>query len=85
MHNQKVVIPITKDDIEMFRDLIYQSNNRFSWTFPTDKGQSIDIHFTDEYCEKCMDTDDLELCPVENILYCKECLEEENEEEIHRT
>ena len=80
MPNQKVVIPITPDDIEMFKDLLDHANCRFSWTFPTDKGEDIDIHFTDEYCEGCMDTDDLELCPVENTLYCKECLEEERDE-----
>ena len=80
MKNQKVIIPITENDIEMFQDLIYHANNQFSWTFKSDKGENIDIHFTDEFCDRCMDTDGLELCPVENTLYCKECLEEERDE-----
>lgn len=79
MKNQKVTIPITENDIEMFQDLIYNANNQFSWTFTSDKGENIDVEFTDEFCDRCMSTDDLELCPVESTLYCKECLEEGEE------
>ena len=79
MANQKITIPITECDVEMFQDLARGCNNQFSWTFKTDKGINVDVHFTDEFCDKCMATDDLKLCPVENTLYCKECLEEGEE------
>ena len=79
MVNQKILIPIGESDLEMFSDLVYTGANPFTWTFKTDKGLSIDVELTNEYCWGCRDTDDLEYLKELDEFYCKDCLEEEKE------
>jgi len=79
MNNQKIIIPITEGDLEMFSDLVHTGANPFTWTFKTDKGLSIDVELTNEYCWNCQETDNLEHLEELDEFYCKECLEEEEE------
>ena len=42
---QSLTIPIGECDIELFEKLIYNGYDNFTWTFETDKGESININF----------------------------------------
>ena len=47
---QTLTIPISECDIELFESLVNDQNvngekNTFTWTFETDKGESININF----------------------------------------
>lgn len=43
MTNQKITIPMSESDIEELRE-----GTEFHWTFPTDKGEQIDVHIRPE-------------------------------------
>jgi len=42
-----LILPIGECDLEDFKELV-QNNVEFSWTFPTEGGSQIDIHFIQE-------------------------------------
>ena len=41
----KVKLPIGKEDIRLFEDLVYYGKEGFDWTFKTKCGKLIDIEF----------------------------------------
>lgn len=43
MPNQKIMIPLTENDIEEL-----MNDQEFHWTFTTNKGESIDVHLKKE-------------------------------------
>lgn len=43
---QKIIIPITEFDVEMFKQLVKGKNEEpMNWQYPTDKGEEVEIEF----------------------------------------
>ena len=45
---QKIIIPISEFDVEMFRNLVkgkLEGGETMTWQFPTNKGEEIEIEF----------------------------------------
>ena len=46
--DEKIQIPITECDINMFQDLVYKGINNFIWSFESNKGNNISVEFIND-------------------------------------
>jgi hypothetical protein len=48
MSKQKITIPITENDVEQFKELVFELASDMEWVFESDKGVQIHVTFVNE-------------------------------------